>query len=802
MRKTFYLLFITTIFSGQLLAQDSRVVYSEDFEDASDVLNWKEYTGAPAGSTLETQNPSGGVAGSGALELSDGGFDFLTERPITAVVGSQYLLTLDVKTLGWDNETDNPLALSLVGIDANPTVVYINNSIDFTTITIGGTATGSAGHIQIIGTNVVGGNKVWLDNISLVANPSFALESAYDESFETDDDVTNWGEFVTPTQATVSSYSTTGGVAGSGALEISDPNLEIMIERAITATVGENYLLTLDIKTLDWAETRPLYITLDGIDANPKIIFITGLTDFTTISLAGTATSSSGYIRIEGRNGFIANKIWIDNISLRGIDMESVAWTGIAWNSGADPTITDNVVIDAPLTITSDLGVKGIEVTSSGSITVESGASLAIMESASGDATIKRNTTGNAGYSIIGAPVSGADLSVLSADYLQTWDGSAWAAPFGLMMPGVGYFAGYDAATPEVSLMGPLVSGDQPVAVSTAGDGFNIVANPYASAISIAAFLAGNPTNIDASVYLWNDGGTNVGGDRAGDYVTVNSVGVVGSEDLSDGVAGQNTTAANTDIGSMQGFLVHATADANVNFTPLMQTIAAGANADDNFYRTTEQATLKLALNGAHYNEVLFGFRSDATLGVDRMFDAVKLIGNKNFAFYSKIDEEKFAIQGLPELNGEMEISLGYDVKEAGTYELSIKEIAGITEGYKVIADYNGSSYTLSDKSASLNLAAGQGIIELTLTKAILSTEVESAFKVYNDNGQLNIQVAASIENANIQIFDLTGKVVAKLTNERFINGMWSKQIDLKSGDIYILKVQSKESILTQKFIY
>ena len=245
MRKTLLLLFVSILISGQLLAQDSRIVYTEDFEDATDVANWKEYTGAPAGSTIETQNPSGGVAGSGALELSDGGFDFLTERPITAVVGSQYLLTLDVKTLGWDNQAAYPLALSLVGIDANPTVVYLNNSIDFTTITIGGTATGSAGHIQIIGSNVFGGNKVWLDNITLEVNQSFELEDIYSSSFETAD-ISGW--VATGFFETVPSYNSTGGVSGSGALELNDTEFSFGAERAITATVGHDYLLTMDVK--------------------------------------------------------------------------------------------------------------------------------------------------------------------------------------------------------------------------------------------------------------------------------------------------------------------------------------------------------------------------------------------------------------------------------------------------------------------------------------------------------------------------------------------------------------------------
>ena len=799
MRKTLLLLFVSILISGQLLAQDSRIVYSEDFETADDVANWSSYDD---GFTVPSQNSTGGTEGSGALELTDAGFKSRIQRAITVTAGYEYLLTFDVKTLAWPSE--RLLYVTLEGIDDNPKLVYVNDLEDFTTVSIGGTATSSSGHIKIVGENGSGQNKVWIDNITLIENKPFVLDSMYSESFETTDDIANWisddSGFTTKIQ------NANAGVDGGGAIELGDAGFKFRIQRAITATLGQNYSLTMDVKIENWASDRPIYASIDGIDSLPKRVSLNnfdGLTGFTTITLNGIATGTSGFIRIRGENGSVANNVWVDNISLKNIDMNAVVWDGSEWNSGAVPTASENVIVDGALTVSNDLAVKNIEVTDNGAITIESGASLAIMESAAGNATIKRNTTGNAGYSMLGAPISGANISALSADYLKTWDGSAWSTPSGTMTPGVGYFVGYNAASPEVSLTGALVSGNQSTAVSTAGDGFNLVANPYAASISIASFLTAN-SNIDASVYFWNDGDANFGADRAGDYVTVNSVGVVDAVLLSDGIAGQNTTAANTDIGSMQGFMVHATSSANIDFTPLMQTTTAGANADDNFYRNVEQATLKLALSGAYYNEVLFGFRSDATLGLDRMFDAVKRIGNENFAFYSKIEEEKFAIQGLPELDGVMNISLGYKITEAGFYKLSIKDMAGIPEGYDVIASHNGKVYNITDESASLDLSAGQGSIELTVTNAsaVLSARPQAAFKIYKSKGQLKIQAAATIEKADIQIFNVTGRAVARLSGERFSNGLWAKEVDLKSGEIYILKMQSKEGVLTQKFIY
>ncbi|MEO9474036.1 MAG: T9SS type A sorting domain-containing protein [Cyclobacteriaceae bacterium] len=800
MQKVILLLILSVLFAGSSMAQDW-IVYSESFETADDVSNWGVFVGS-SGFTEVGHNATAGVGGTGAIEFTDGGFGFLIERAITATAGYHYSLTFDIKTSNWADTRE--LDVSIIGIDDNSKSVSISDLTDFTTITIGGTASATSGYISIQGDNGGdGANTVWIDNITLSVNKPFILESFYEEEFETADDASNWGAFVGSSGFTSTGQNASAGVGGSGALEFTDGGFGFLIERPITVTQGAEYSLMFDVKTSNWADTRELDVSIIGIEDRAKSVSISNLTDFTTIAIVGTASATSGYIRIQGDNGGDgANTVWIDNISLTSIDMETVIWNGSAWNNGSGPTASDNVMVDAPLTVSGDMSVNNIEVTENGGLTIESGASLAIMESAIGTATVMRNTTGSGGYSIVGSPVFGADLSDLSADYLYGWDGSAWATPAGPMMPGTGYFAGYDAAAPAVSLTGDLVSGDQSVAISTAGDGFNIVANPYTASISIVSFLAAN-ANIDGSVYLWNDGGQNAdASDRGGDYVTVNDIGTVGSENLGDGVSGSNVTAANTDIGSMQGFFVHATSDATVDFTPLMQTDIAGANSDDNFYRSVDQSTLKLALSGDFYNEVLFGFRADATIGVDRLFDAPKLVGNENFAFYSMIEDSKFAIQGLPELNSDMQLTLGYDVKEAGVYTLSIKEIEGIPTGFNVIANHNGVSYNLSKGAASLNLTSGSGEIELSLTSATLSTQTVSDFNVYNNAGKLNIVLGSSVKSADIHIFDISGKSMIALNNESFNEGRWIKPVNLQSGEIYILKVQSTNGTLTKKFVY
>ena len=71
------------------------------FEDDSDVANWGEYDEGNV-FTLEGWSATAGVDGSGALQLTDGGFAYLTKRPVSVDAGTEYYLSMDVKVGGWD----------------------------------------------------------------------------------------------------------------------------------------------------------------------------------------------------------------------------------------------------------------------------------------------------------------------------------------------------------------------------------------------------------------------------------------------------------------------------------------------------------------------------------------------------------------------------------------------------------------------------------------------------------------------------------------------------------------------------
>ncbi len=139
------------------------------FEDDTDNANWGVYDGV-AGYTTVSHNATGGVDGTGAIEFGDGGYQFTIKRPIIATVGTNFQLSVDVKTLGWDDGDTFPITIAIEGIVETPVSASINSLADFTNIELSGTTTQDSGYIAIVGSNTLAANvggeiKVWLDNL-------------------------------------------------------------------------------------------------------------------------------------------------------------------------------------------------------------------------------------------------------------------------------------------------------------------------------------------------------------------------------------------------------------------------------------------------------------------------------------------------------------------------------------------------------------------------------------------------------------------------------------------------------------
>ncbi len=190
------------------------------------------------------------------------------------------------------------------------------------------------------------------------------------------------------------------------------------------------------------------------------------------------------------------------------------------------------------------------------------------------------------------------------------------------------------------------------------GTPFNLVGNPYPSAVSCASLVAGNP-DINGSIYFWDDDLTGGSGYSSSDYAVWNGTGSLGT---GSGSAG----APNGTISTGQGFKIRAlNAGAVLNFTNTMRVL----NTTQFFRPNGDNSRMWFSLEGNNrFNQILIGVLVDATDDEDRLYDAVKFRGNTDIALSAQNGDRDYAILAFPPPHSEKSVPLSVFVSEAGNY--------------------------------------------------------------------------------------------------------------------------------------
>ncbi|MFY0606455.1 MAG: BNR repeat-containing protein [Cyclobacteriaceae bacterium] len=476
--------------------------------------------------------------------------------------------------------------------------------------------------------------------------------------------------------------------------------------------------------------------------------------------------------------------------------------------NGATVTVTGN----STLTVLRDLKVTG-----SGHVVVESGSSLLTYGDVEGsDHIIKRTTTFDSSigqYSAVGSPVAGESTTALG-DLVYRYDETV---AYGsnrfveivspeTMSVGDAYFSAY---TGDVTFEGLPNSGNVnlDLAYSSADGnnaGFNLVSNPYPSAIDFEHLVTVND-DISGTIYLWDDGGSNTGQRDNADYITVNMIGQVAT---ANGGSGRSSDW-NGAIGSAQGFFVKALgANSALHINDEMKTVRKNESA--NFFRkgTTESdiQSLKLSLTNSlgATNEHLLGFLENATQGYDRLYDAYKMDGANGLKVYSLLNHVPMSIQGLP-LEDEMVIPLGIDVSREGEYVinlLSLRNWAG--EKHIYLEDTRLNEVIDLKETRSYSFVQSQGVdderFRIILSRNIVNAKVLNADApfvsslelTYDRNGLLLTSDKQAGRNVNITITDLTGAILFQYEIQNLAN---KAQVDFRFDvhKIYIIRVSTPD---------
>lgn len=405
------------------------------------------------------------------------------------------------------------------------------------------------------------------------------------------------------------------------------------------------------------------------------------------------------------------------------------------------------------------------------------------------------------------------NLGVVTASVPDTFDDYApwaWTQNNGDMTPGKGYaiMAPTTGTFPRtgtstftgVGLTNAFNNGiiTVPLALSenntVTTDDYNLVGNPYPSAIFANDFINANLPNITGTLYFWTHNtaiantnqANNSNNHTTNDYAMYNLVGGIATG-ATVGTPCANCPGTQIPTGyipSGQGFLVEAENDtSDVVFNNSMR---SSTYANDYFYRVNPNAAntqntsaivsdkiwLNFANNDGLFSQQLIGYTAAATNQYDKGYDGLHNNALNYVNFYSFIGTEKYRIQGRSAFDISDEIPLGYTTAVAGTFTISTPKQEGILSDIPVYLEdkVTGYVYDLKMNSFTFETAAGtfNDRFVLKYTNTTLGTTdfeaVANDVVAFTSNGFISIH-SKQETLASVSVLDILGKVVLRKDN-------------------------------------
>ena len=373
-----------------------------------------------------------------------------------------------------------------------------------------------------------------------------------------------------------------------------------------------------------------------------------------------------------------------------------------------------------------------------------------------------------------------------------------------------GTYTGADYAGPSTTL------------VTSEDDNWNLIGNPYPSALNVNSFLTAN-TNIEGSVRIWTHGTALSAANPDPfyndytynysplDFIVHNGTGTLSGPATFSGY-----------IGSGQGFFVlmndaPTPTSSNVSFDNSMRN---SAYANNDFYRTSNPSNTATTIekhrvwldlinntNGIT-NKTLVGYVDGATNDKDRMYDAY-LDLDENQHLYSLINTEKMAIQGRPTpFTDNDQVPLGVKLTNNGSYTIAISDLDGTfsdenTNVYledtqlQIIHNLKNSPYTFTANTGEINDRFILRYNEFALSTNQFDVD-ESSITIISSNQIIKVN-STQQPIKNIVVYDMLGrKIISKsnintnsfdLENLKISNGALLVEVTLQNGYKLIKKV-------------
>lgn len=591
---------------------------------------------------------------------------------------------------------------------------------------------------------------------------------------------------------------------------------------------------------------------------------LTNITNTTTTLTSAAIGSFTGdrFYRVVFQNGSCP----ITYSNSVTISFYSTTWNGTIWTNGA-PTSTLKAIFNGNYSSTTNLQACSVEVlsgtvvfntnhtltvqndvkVSGGSLTFDNNSSLVQINhlnnngvpfSNTGNITYVRATTPmfKFDYTYWSTPVSPQillDVSPTSPSNLflqfnaptNSWQYIASPGTT-TMVAGKGYICrapiSFPIGAPSTPLphianfIGVPNNGIISLPITGGASQFNLLGNPYPSALSADAFLldVANAATLGGTLYLWtHNTPLNASYLYSGsDYAMYNYLGGVGTGSAATNL-GLNISVPNGKIASGQGFFIKGLTSGTATFKNSMR--IQGNN--DVFFRTSSPSFSEVPVPEKHrywlnitntqgvFKQSLIGYVDGATMGLDRMFDGDLVDVGNAISIYTVVDNTKLSIQGRP-LPFEVTdtIPLGYKSTIASEYTISLYDFDGLFTGQDIYIEDRELNLIHNLKNANYTFTANIGTFDnrfvLRYTTETLSTTNpvfnQNAVVIYKGEDGNFIITSGDFIMDTVKVFDVRGRL---LLEQKDINATTTRFIEGMTNQVLLVQIKTVDGVIATK---
>ena len=601
----------------------------------------------------------------------------------------------------------------------------------------------------------------------------------------------------------------------------------LTIDKAPLSVTADNVSKTFD----GFIYSLPYTVTYSGFVNGQDASSLAGALEFSGTAIAATAVgnytiSPAGLISSNYSFTYHDGSLAIDQAT-------SVVWNGSAssdWNTPSNWTPPVAPISGISATIQSASNAALISSTgnvcnnltiNSGSLTIAHNGTLSVEGTLANNAgttalIIKSNVNGNGSliehtsgvnasveqyitqasgvkYHYISSPISNASTHMFWGYYMYRLNEVAglWVSMIDNqpLIPMMGY-AIYKQALQNTNetktFSGILHTGTYEISCSKTNNslfpGWNLVGNPYPSAIDIDAAAGFVRTNIDEAIYTYNQ-----------------TTGLYGYYLSGAGINGSQFIAPN------QGFMVRVSSD---GVGSLRLTNDARVHNAQAFLKNAPVNLLRLTATADNFSdETLIRFNDESTNGFDAKFDAYKLMSEKSSAqLYSVSGSENLSINTLPKTDDAM-VSLHLKINQDGEYKILASELNSFDAAtFIYLEDLRLNTLTDLRETPEYNFSAStkdetarfRVLFSLTPKKLGCNGETCKNAKIYSYEKNIFVNTP---QNAigTIEVCDVAGKQVftAKLKN----NTLNSFSLNHLVSGFYMVKLYNAGEVISEKLL-